>query len=68
MLNVTANWIGKGTGARRAEDKTVSSSIVFSVEEMEDTIKLTKINMSQSGSGTENTNADEQLAFTLKKM
>ena len=67
-LNVMADWTGKGTGARRAEDKSVASAIVFSVQEMGDTIKLTKLNMTQSGSGTDNTNASEELSFTLKKM
>ncbi len=67
-LNVMADWTGKGTGARRAEDKSVASSIVFSVSTMGDTIKLTKISMTQSGSGTDNTNADEELSFSLKKM
>ncbi len=68
ILNVVGNWTGKGTGARRAADKSVSSTIVFSVEDMGDMIKLTKVSMSQSNSGTDNTNASESLSFTLKKM
>ncbi len=68
VLNVMADWTGKGTGARKAEDKSVASSIVFSVQEMGDMVKLTKVNMTQSGSGTDNTNSDEDLSFTLKKM
>lgn len=68
ILNVMADWTGKGTGARRAEDKSVSSSIVFAVEDMGDSIKLTKVSMSQSNSGTDNTNAGEDISFTLKKM
>ena len=67
-LNVMADWTGKGTGATKAEDKSVASTIVFSVQDMGDTIKLTKISMTQSGSGTDNTNADEELTFSLKKM
>lgn len=67
-LNVMADWSGKGTGSRRAEDKSVASSIVFSVQEMGDSIKLTKVSMSQSNSGTDNTNSNEALSFTLKKM
>ncbi len=68
ILNVMADWTGKGTGARRAEDKSVSSAIVFSVEDMGDMIKLTKVSLSQSNSGTDNTNPGENLSFTLKKM
>ena len=67
-LNVMADWTGKGTGATKAEDKSVASTIDFSVQDMGDTIKLTKISMTQSGSGTDNTNADEELTFSLKKM
>lgn len=67
-LNVMADWTGKGTGSRRAEDKSVASTIVFSVIHMGDTMKLTKVSMTQSGSGTDNTNADEELVLTLNKM
>ena len=67
-MNVMADWSGKGTGARKAQDKSVASTIVFSVQDMGDMIKLTKISMTQSGSGTDNTNSDEDLSFSLKKM
>jgi hypothetical protein len=67
-LNVMADWTGKGTGATKAEDKSVASAIVFAVEDMGDMLKLTKVNMTQSGSGTDNTNSDEELSFSLKKM
>ena len=67
-LNVMADWTGKGTGARRAADKSVSSAIVFAIESMEgNTVTLRKVSMSQSGSGTDNTNADETLTLMLAK-
>lgn len=68
ILNVMADWTGKGAGSRRAEDKSVASSIVFSVEDMGEMVKLTKVSMTQSGSGTDNTNDGEALSFMLKKM
>lgn len=68
-LNVMADWTGKGTGSRRAEDKSVASMIVFAVEDLGgDTVTLRKVSMTQNGSGTDNMNSDEALSFSLMRI
>ena len=65
ILHVTADWTGKGTGARRPEDKQVDSRIVFDIESMdENTVTLRKKSMTQNG---EEKHADEELAFKLMR-
>jgi hypothetical protein len=67
-LHVMADWTGKGTGARRAPDKSVSSSIVFDIEGMDGgTLTLQKVSMNQSGSDADDMNSDEALSFSLKR-
>ena len=67
-LNVMADWTGKGVGSRKAADQSVASTIVFAIDAMEgNMMKLRKVSMSQAGTDTDNTNADENLMLTLVK-
>ena len=64
-LNVSADWTGKGTGSRKAPDKTVASSIVFAVDGMQgNTVTLRKVSMMQDGMAVDN---DRELTLSLVK-
>ena len=65
ILYVTADWTGKGTGARRPTEKQVESRIVFDMQTLEgNVLTLRKKNMTQEGNET-NLNEEEELVFTL---
>ena len=64
-LFLTADWTGKGTGARRPANKRVKSTITFEFVMTNDlTLTLRKKHMTQGSE--ENKNSDEELLFTLK--
>ena len=63
-LHITADWTGKGTGARRPSDKRVESTITFTVENSSDsTLVLHKKGLTQGSE--EDLNDTEELNFTL---
>ena len=63
-LYVTADWTGKGRGARRPQEKRVTSSIIFELEQGDhSTLVLKKKNLLQEGE--ESLNSEEELHFSL---
>ena len=66
VLFVTADWTGKGVGARRPQEKQVESRIVFDIAVEEKIVTLHKKTMTRQGDAT-NLNADEELSFKLIK-
>ncbi|MEZ4699275.1 MAG: hypothetical protein R2834_03010 [Rhodothermales bacterium] len=65
-LHVMADWTGRGTGATRAADKSVESTIVFAIKDVSPGgFTLEKVSMSQPDGG--NMNADEALSLKLVK-
>lgn len=64
ILYVTADWTGKGTGARRPVYKRVESTIIFEYDIVnQSTLRLKKKNLKQ---GTEdNLHSNEELELTL---
>jgi|GEM_PF-6233487 len=64
VLYVTADWTGKGTGARRPADKRVESIITFTIESAgNSTLALRKKSLTQGSE--EDLNDTEELNFTL---
>ncbi len=64
VLHVTADWTGKGAGARRPADRLVESRIVFDIVSLDDErIQLEKNEVVRGEAG--NLNAGDELTLVL---
>ncbi|MBX2820219.1 MAG: hypothetical protein KTR29_11080 [Rhodothermaceae bacterium] len=63
-LHVTADWTGKGTGARRPADRRVESIITFTIESVGDSSLVLRHKSMTQGSEEDLSHTDE-LNFTL---